>query len=483
MVRKFNVSFVMGSLLCLGFSAVAPSNAFAIKISPEEICKYLRLSTKELELRRPPDANRRIKKNSELCKQLTNKALEYGKGKLKDSVYGKVDDYFEPAIESVLGKNVKVKHIEAALKLMDTFMTQPWQSSLEYVSVQSCEAIKVCKTLLSVGKYAHGKMASWIKDYGDSIYEGPAYNQVEALVLVALNEGVGDFSGLDSCTQNSKKYTICAQKGDGKTYRFNNNELIQFAQDTSDPNGSGRYIPSYLIRHGADYGDSKALQEKMRNMEDRMYKLWASYYDYDGSPLDCLMLGYPDKCLDEGGNNLFRDASKQRVEMPHCSNNLAAEEQKRCIFNAFLHKAVSKKPEAALTNFKNHYVRKVKETMDQFSVSVTNAAIELNNLSVTNNDDVSQEESVDKFDDAEEINGNEVDKSNKEDKNSSADGKLGECWDDSGNDSSSSNSAKPECIMDLNDLGVQPTKNKNTQPEKIKPTPNCNRHSCIRGWD
>ena len=470
MDRKFNISFVLGSLLCLGFSAVAPSNGFAITKSSDEICKYLRLSTEELKLRNPHDANIRIKKNNELCKQLTNKALEYGKGELKNSVYGAVDDYFETAIESVLGKNVKVKHIEAALKLMDTFMTQPWQSSLEYVSVQSCEAVKICKTLLSVGKYAHGKMASWIKDYGDSIYEGPAYNQVEALVLVALNEGVGEFSGLDSCAQNSKKYTICTQKDDGETYRFNNNELLQFAEDTSDPNGSGRYIPSYLIRHGVDYGDSKALQEKMRNMEERMYRLWTSYYDYDGSPLDCLMLGYQDKCLDELDSNLFRDASKQRVEMPHCSSSkLTADEEKRCIFNAFLYKAISKKPKAALTNFTNHYVRKVKETMDEFSVVVTDTAVKLKNSSGMNNDDVSQEESAGQFNNANEINSNKVDKSNQEDRNSSADGKLGECWDDSGNDSSSSNSAQPECIMDLNDLNAQPSDNgSNSQLEEGK---------------
>ena len=324
--------------------------------------------------------------------------------------------------------------------------------------MQSCEAVKICKTLLSVGKYAHGKMASWIKDYGDSIYEGPAYNQVEALVLVALNEGVGEFSGLKSCARHSKKYTICAQIEDGETYRFNNNELVRFAQDTSDPNGSGRYIPSYLIKHGVDYGDSKALQEKMRNIEDRMYKLWTSYYDYDGSDLDCLRLGYPSKCQDKRDNNLFRDASKQRVEMPRCSK-LGADEETRCIFNTFLYKAVSKKPEAALTNFNNHYVRKVKETMDQFSMAVTNAAVKFNNLSGTNNNDVSQEKSVDQFNDAEEINGNEVEKSNKEDKNSSVYGELGECWDESGNDSSSSNSAQPECIMDLNDLNAQPSDN------------------------
>ena len=48
MDRKFNVSFVLGSLLCLGFSAVAPSNGFAITIksdalSPNKISKKLRL--------------------------------------------------------------------------------------------------------------------------------------------------------------------------------------------------------------------------------------------------------------------------------------------------------------------------------------------------------------------------------------------------------------------------------------------------------
>ena len=86
-----------------------------------------------------------------------------------------------------------------------------------------------------------------------------------------------------------------------------------------------------------------------------------------------------------------------------------------------------------------------------------------------NNDDVSQEESADKFNNANEINSNKVDKSNQEDRNSSADGKLGECWDDSGNDSSSSNSTKPECIMDLNDLNAQPSDNgRNSQLEEGK---------------
>jgi hypothetical protein len=84
-------------------------------------------------------------------------------------------------------------------------MTQDWQSSLEYISVQSCEAAKTYMTLLSAGKYAHTKMASWTKDYGGSIYEGPVYNQLEALVLVALNEGIGEFSDLKSCAGNSKK--------------------------------------------------------------------------------------------------------------------------------------------------------------------------------------------------------------------------------------------------------------------------------------
>jgi hypothetical protein len=65
MDRKFNISFVLGSLLCLGFSAVVPNNAFTIEIRPEEICELLRLSTEELKLRNPPDANIRIKKNNE----------------------------------------------------------------------------------------------------------------------------------------------------------------------------------------------------------------------------------------------------------------------------------------------------------------------------------------------------------------------------------------------------------------------------------
>lgn len=38
-------------------------------------------------------------------------------------------------------------------------------------------------------------------------------------------------------------------------------------------------------------------------------------------------------------------------------------------------------------------MRKVKETMDEFSVAVT-AAVKFTNLSGTNNDDVSQEESI-----------------------------------------------------------------------------------------
>ena len=103
MDRKFNISFVLGSFLCLGFSAVVPSNAFALEIRPEEICELLRLSTEELKLRNPHDANIRIKKNNELCEKSRKKAtdmfLEYGKSKL----YGAFDEYFGPAIESVLG--------------------------------------------------------------------------------------------------------------------------------------------------------------------------------------------------------------------------------------------------------------------------------------------------------------------------------------------------------------------------------------------
>ena len=68
-------------------------------------------------------------------RKIEKESQRYVFGVRKSKLNGAVDEYFGPAIESVLGKNTKVKHIEATLKLIDTFMTQDWQSSLEYVSV------------------------------------------------------------------------------------------------------------------------------------------------------------------------------------------------------------------------------------------------------------------------------------------------------------------------------------------------------------